>query len=213
MYMKTVQLFKAVSDETRLRLVHLSQHYELNVNEIVAIMGMGQSRISRHLKILTDTQLLTSRRDGLWTFYSSVNEGSGFRFVQSVKYLFEQDPVYREDLERAGRILEDRSRETVRFFDAIAEDWEKLKREIIGDIDMNGLIARAVPESDTIVDLGCGTGDLLPMLLGKSRQVIGVDRSPRMLESARRQFAGNGRDIEFRLGELEHLRDVALSWG
>lgn len=205
MCMKAVQLFKAVSDETRLRLVHLSLHYELNVNEIVAIMGMGQSRISRHLKILTDNRLLTSRKDGLWTFYSAAGEGSGYRFIQSVKYLFEQDSVYKEDLAGAGRVLEERSRETVRFFDSIAEDWEKLKREIIGDIDLNGLISRAVPRSDTIVDLGCGTGDLLEPLHEKAGQVIGVDRSPRMLESARKQFSGNGQNIEFRLGELEHL--------
>jgi len=62
--MKAVNLFKALADETRLRLVHLFLHFELNVNEIVAILGMGQSRISHHLKILVDSQLLTSRRDG-----------------------------------------------------------------------------------------------------------------------------------------------------
>jgi len=51
--------FKALSDETRLRLVHILLHYELSVNELVRILGMGQSRVSRHLKILTEAGLLT----------------------------------------------------------------------------------------------------------------------------------------------------------
>ena len=49
--------FKALSDETRLRLVHILLHYELSVNELVRILGMGQSRVSRHLKILTEAGL------------------------------------------------------------------------------------------------------------------------------------------------------------
>ncbi len=69
--------FKALSDATRLRLMHILLHYELSVNELVTILGMGQSRISRHLKILTEAGLLTSRRDGLWVFYSASAQGVG----------------------------------------------------------------------------------------------------------------------------------------
>jgi len=203
--MEALNFFKALSDETRLRLVHLFLHYELNVNEIVSIMGMGQSRISRHLKILTDSKLLTSRRSGLWIFYSVVTEGDGHAFIQAIKYVFENNPVFTKDLEAAARVVDERSKATVRFFDSIAEDWEKLKREIIGDIDLNRLILERVPVSDTIVDLGCGTGDLLLSLKKKANRVIGVEKSPRMLEEARRRFAGREADIDLRIGELEHL--------
>jgi ArsR family transcriptional regulator len=203
--MKAINFFKALSDETRLRLLHLFLHYELNVNEIVTVMGMGQSRISRHLKILVDSHLLTSRRDGLWTFYSAVTEGDGHGFIEAVKYLFRQDAVFAEDLEEARRVLEERSKETVRFFDSIAEDWEKLKREIIGNVDLNRLILENVPDSDTAVDLGCGTGDLLEALKEKANRVIGVEKSPRMLDAARRRFAGPGNNFDLRMGELEHL--------
>ena len=58
-------------DETRLRLALVLYHCELSVNELAALMSMGQSRISRHLKILTEAGLLHSRRDGLWAFYSA----------------------------------------------------------------------------------------------------------------------------------------------
>ena len=72
--------FKALSDETRLRLVHILLHYELSVNELVRILGMGQSRVSRHLKILTEAGLLLFRRDGLWVFYAVPRSGEAQDF-------------------------------------------------------------------------------------------------------------------------------------
>ena len=75
-----IRYFKALSDETRLRLTYVLERYELSVNELVSILEMGQSRVSRHLKILTEAGLLSSRRDGLWVFYSSVKEGEGAAF-------------------------------------------------------------------------------------------------------------------------------------
>jgi ArsR family transcriptional regulator len=203
--MKAVNYFKALADETRLRLVHLSLHYELNVNEIVAILGMGQSRISRHLKILTATQLLTFRRDGLWTFYSAAIEGEGYNFIQAIKYLFGTNAVFTEDLAEADRILEKRRIEETRFFDSIAEDWEKLKKEIIGEANLNSMILEAVPLSNTIVDMGCGTGDLMVSLRERAKQVIGVDKSSKMLDEAKRRLANDGKNVDLRIGDLEHL--------
>ncbi len=206
-YMKAVNYFKALSDETRLRLLHIFLHHELNVNEIVAVTGMGQSRISRHLKILADNGLLTYRRDGLWTFYSAAEEGEGRRFADAVCYLFENGDKgqFAADLVAVERVLEERSKETVRFFDSIAEDWERLKREIFGPVDLNGMILEAVPETGTVVDLGCGTGDLVEALKTRAERVIGVEKSTRMLEAARKRFADHGENIQLRIGELEHL--------
>ncbi|MCK4762206.1 MAG: ArsR family transcriptional regulator [Candidatus Aminicenantes bacterium] len=203
--METVNYFKALADETRLRLANLSLHYELNVNEIVDVMNMGQSRISRHLKILTDNKMLTCRRDGMWTFYSAAEEGDGCRFVGAVKYLFEKESVFKSDLAGAKRVREERSKAMINFFDSIAGAWEKLKREIIGDVDINNLILQNLSAANTIVDLGCGTGDLLDALKGKAERLIGVEKSPKMLEEARRRFAGDGDNIDLRVGELEHL--------
>ena len=53
-----IRYFKALSDETRLRLTYVLERYELSVNELVSILEMGQSRVSRHLKILTEAGLL-----------------------------------------------------------------------------------------------------------------------------------------------------------
>lgn len=203
--METVNYFKAFSDDTRLRLVNLFLHHELNVNEIVVILNMGQSRISRHLKILSDSGLITFRRNGNWTFYSAVTDGEGFNFIRSIKYVFQRDRIFSKDLLEARSVIEERSKEIIRFFDSIAEDWEELKQEIIGNFNLNNLILKFINNSNIIVDLGCGTGDLLPLLKTKADIVIGVDKSPKMLEQTRGRFSQNDKGIDLRIGEIEHL--------
>ena len=61
--------FGALSDPTRLRIVALLQKDELSVNELQEITRMGQSRISTHLGLLQDSELVQSRREGKRTFY------------------------------------------------------------------------------------------------------------------------------------------------
>ncbi|MBG0778974.1 MAG: winged helix-turn-helix transcriptional regulator, partial [Desulfotignum balticum] len=53
--MEVIRQFKALSDPTRLRLLHILNEVELNVNEIVSIVDMIQSGVSRHLKILLES--------------------------------------------------------------------------------------------------------------------------------------------------------------
>ena len=68
---ESLKIYKALADETRLRLVRLLARGPLNVNEIIGILGMGQSRVSRHLKILAEAELVTSRREGTWVKQSA----------------------------------------------------------------------------------------------------------------------------------------------
>ncbi|MBO4300924.1 MAG: metalloregulator ArsR/SmtB family transcription factor [Desulfovibrio sp.] len=201
--------FKALSDETRLRLVHILRHYELSVNELVRILDMGQSRVSRHLKILSEAGLLTSRRDGLWAFYSAPRSGEAGEFLRSVMPFVQSQATLHTDLHMAAQILEERALKTCQFFNAIAEDWDELNREVIGTFDLPGAVCSAMPENSAVAaDLGCGTGAVLARMLLRSHSVIGVDGSARMLEICRRRFTpedfARGR-VSLRIGELSHL--------
>lgn len=64
-----VRLFKALGDPSRLRIVKLLERGELCVCQLTAALGMGQSRISRHLAILKDAGLIEDRRAGKWVHY------------------------------------------------------------------------------------------------------------------------------------------------
>lgn len=201
--------FKALSDETRLRLVNILLHYELSVNELVRILGMGQSRVSRHLKILSEAGLLTSRRDGLWVFYAAADAGEARTFLRAVTPFMQAEAVIGADLAMAARILEERAHKTRQFFNAVAEDWDELNREVLDGFDLSAAVCAAVPDGcGTAVDLGCGTGAVLTRLLTRAQACIGVDGSPRMLELSRRRFSpedtASGR-VSLRIGELDHL--------
>ena len=65
-----VKVFKALSDETRIRLLKLLRQRELCVCELMQTLNMTQSRVSRNLGILKDAGLVKDRRDGLWVYYS-----------------------------------------------------------------------------------------------------------------------------------------------
>lgn len=203
--MKSLTYFKSLADITRIRLLNILLHHELSVNEIVGLMGMGQSRISRHLKILTESGLLACRRDGVWAFYSTVSEGAAREFIEAVGYLFDDDPVFSSDLAQAARILEERKQTTTRFFNTIAPEWDLLKLTILGDFDLNAAICKTMGRCGIVADLGCGTGDLLLRLKESAGRAIGVDSSARMLDEARKRFSEGAGAVELRLGELEHL--------
>ncbi len=203
--LQSLPLLKALADETRLRLCHVLLHHELNVGELVEVFGMGQSRVSRHLKILSDCGLLQYRRDGLWVFYAVPPHGAGRGLLEAALALAEQAPQLQADLQRAEAVLAERRLATRRFFDAVAGDWGSLRTDVLGEFDLQGAITQRLPQCRTVLDLGCGGGELLLALADKAGTVIGVDSSPRMIEQARRRLASKGGEVSLRIGELEHL--------
>lgn len=199
-----IKCFKALSDRTRLRLLNISSQYELNVNEIVQVVGMIQSGVSRHLKILVESGLLSSRRDGSFTYYSA---GKDERITPLAKYATQQfadDPDAQRDKNLAAEMISQRRENTRRFFKTIAPEWDQLKKQILGRFDLDTALKDKITSKGTIADLGCGTGELIQQMLNPEiKEIIGVDSSPEMLEQARKRLKGSS--AKLRLGELEHL--------
>jgi len=63
------EVFKALADETRLRILSLLSHGEMCVRDLDAVLNAGQSKVSRHLDYLKKTALVTGRRAGTRIFY------------------------------------------------------------------------------------------------------------------------------------------------
>ncbi len=203
--LESLHLFKALADESRLRILHVLNRFELNVNELVSLLDMGQSRVSRHLKILAEAGLLESRRDGLWIFYSAPRSGQRRDFINAVLPFVGDAPVLEADLAMAAGVIDERAAKTRQFFNSVAEDWDRMSSEVLGGFDLEEAILRHMPQSAVAVDLGCGTGNLAARLLEKAGQVIGVDGSARMLELARRRLSAEAGRVSLRIGDLEHL--------
>ena len=73
-----VPLFKALSDETRLKILKLLEHGELCVCDIVAALDIVQPKASFHLGVLKEAGLIKDRKQGKWTHYR-IYDGDFFR--------------------------------------------------------------------------------------------------------------------------------------
>ncbi len=103
-----VQLFKALADETRLRILNLIGHREVCVCQIVEALGLGQSKVSRHLAHLRNAGLVNDRREGLWMYYS-LAQPRGRLHDQVVEWLQrakDEVPMGAADLEALGNLGE-----------------------------------------------------------------------------------------------------------
>ena len=67
-----VALFKALSDETRFKIVALLDGKKLCVCQIEAALGLSQVKVSRHLTILRYAGLVHGNRQGAWVYYSLI---------------------------------------------------------------------------------------------------------------------------------------------
>jgi ArsR family transcriptional regulator len=202
-----LELFKALADPCRLRLVAVLLRGEFTVQELTRIMGMGQSRISRHLKILAGAGVLSVKRQGTWSYYRSGEENAFFVAIRpAFERELEQLPQRSDDSFALAAVLEERRRRSLEFFDRHARQWDTLAATLLPVPDYLDRLLALVPEGRALLEIGVGTGALLPELAARSGKVIGVDHSPAMLDEARRRLAADGElRVELRLGEMTHL--------
>ena len=64
-----IKVFKALADPARLRIMLLLRHRELCVCEIMSVLGMEQSRVSHHMRILREAGIAEDVREGRWIIY------------------------------------------------------------------------------------------------------------------------------------------------
>jgi ubiquinone/menaquinone biosynthesis C-methylase UbiE len=202
-----LDILKALADPCRLRLVAVLMRGEFTVQELTRIMGMGQSRISRHLKILAGAGVLSVKRQGTWSYYRI---GEGTTLFHAIRPAFEREleklPQRSRDLAAVARVLEERRRRSLEFFDRHARQWDDLARTLLPVPEYRQRLLSQVPEGVTTLEVGVGTGGLLAELAARAPRVIGVDHAPAMLEEARRRLAADSiSGVELRLGEMTHL--------
>src|SRR4030043_66480 len=105
-----VKAFKALSDETRLRILNLLLERECCVCEVMQALDISQPRASRNLSALYDAGLLKLRREGLWALYSIDREGLKEHYsdlVEAVRKALEGKETAlrdRQNLRKAKRI-------------------------------------------------------------------------------------------------------------
>lgn len=197
----TSALFKALSDETRLRIVGLLQAEELAVHELQAVINLKQSTVSSHLATLRAAGILRTRREGKSLYYG-VNGQKGNALLAGILPALRPSVADQQTLAevRRRRKLEGRD-----YFDQVAgsfgrnylpgRTWEGLARALLW-----------LQPPLVVADLGVGSGELTLLLAQSARRLIAVDFSQAILDNlARKAQRLKLRHLEYRLGDLHEL--------
>ncbi len=73
---RAIELFHALSDETRLEIIELLRKGERCVCELTDTLDAAQSRLSFHLRVLKDAGIVRDRKDGRWVYYELDREAT-----------------------------------------------------------------------------------------------------------------------------------------
>ena len=109
---KEIELFKALSDATRLKIVWLLTNIDekICVSEIVEVLDEYQYNVSRHLKILKNVKLVEEVKEGKWVFYYLMPVNTEFRqLIQNAVKLIPESKM-RTEVNKCKALLEEREK-------------------------------------------------------------------------------------------------------
>jgi ubiquinone/menaquinone biosynthesis C-methylase UbiE len=179
---------KAAAEATRIRIMFILSHGELNVSELTYVLGQSQPRVSRHLKLMTEAGLLTRHKEGNWVLFRLRLEGLGGAMARAlVDMLSVKDSLLSGDLARLEAVKRQRDERAAAYFSANAASWSRLRSLHVDEAQVEHAMQDLVGPGPlgTVVDLGTGTGRILELFAAHAKALHGIDSSRDMLAIAR----------------------------
>jgi ArsR family transcriptional regulator len=205
-----LEIFRALADPTRLRVITLLRTMELSVGELAQVLGQSQPRVSRHVKILVDAGLVDRRKEGAWVFVA-LSRGEAVAALlpalDSWSALSGGDHWAIADNARLAAVRADRAAAAARWFEAHAGEWDAIRSLHVAESEVEAAMERALDSVPVgrLVDIGTGTGRILELFGGRATSAIGIDRSPEMLRVARAKLTGAVPNAELRQADMYAL--------
>ncbi len=211
---------KAAGEITRLRLLALLSLGELSVKDFTQILKQSQPRISRHLRLLTDSGLVVRHAQGAWAYFSISSNSEKSRLVYSLlDGLDLWDAQLKADREQLKILRQEQREKASKYFSKIAHEWDLLRTMYISEKLIEGEIVAFVgtDKRKTMLDLGTGTGRMIELLSGNFERAIAIDSSKEMINIARAKLAEAGIvNAQIRIGDIlklaeyENVADFAI---
>lgn len=200
------EIFRALAEPTRRRLVQVLLAEELSVSELVTVLRLPQSSVSRHLKVLRAADLVRDRREGVTMYYSAAPLDDADELRSAIQRWLAQRPLPQPVAARMQRVLRRRHDGAAGFFHRIGRRWDELREAAFGEAFATEALAALLPREWTVADIGTGTGFLLPALADNFARVIAVEPATTMLECARQRVADSGAtNVAIHEGDLDRL--------
>ena len=205
-----LDLFRALADPTRLRIITLLRSMELSVGELAQVLGQSQPRVSRHVKILVDAGLVERRKEGAWVFIALSRGGAVTALLPALDAWNDKaggDHWAIADNARLAAVRADRAAAAERWFEAHAVEWDAIRSLHVAESEVEAAMRRALEAAPVgrLVDIGTGTGRILELFGEQATSAIGIDRSPEMLRVARAKLTEEVPTAELRQGDMYAL--------
>jgi ArsR family transcriptional regulator len=192
-----------------LRILALLRAMELSVGELAQVLGQSQPRVSRHLKILSDSGVLERRKEGSWVFLTLADRDQ----VEPLFALCDcwADPatqaMFAADGARTDAIRAERAAAANRYFASHASVWDQIRSLHVAESEVERAIDGAMGKRSLgrFVDIGTGTGRMIELFAARSAQAVGIDRSSEMLRLARVKLEAAGINPSLRQGDMYAL--------
>ncbi|XYK81942.1 MAG: ArsR/SmtB family transcription factor [Labrenzia sp.] len=205
---ETLAALRAVGEATRIRLIALLAQNELTVKDATAILGQSQPRISRHLKLLAEADVIQRFPEGSWVYYRLSDGPEGALARDVVARISNEDAVLAADQERFQTIRKAKAEEAAAFFAGRALTWDRERSLHVLEADVEAAMRSALGDApfQTFLDLGTGTGRLLEVFADQYVSALGVDASHDMLSVARANLSKAGlNNAQVRHGDVYAL--------
>lgn len=201
-----LHLLKALADDTRLRVLRCLGIAELSVAELVAVLDLPQSTVSRHLRPLREARLVETRRDGTSVYYRRGAAFADAGFTALLDARLGELPSANADRAAVRRMLDQRKQVSRDYFDRMAGKYATLIHPGGGLEALVAALSSGFVGKD-VADLGAGEGYLTLQLAHFARHVHAVDQSSRMLRhlEAAAESAGLKNAITPVQGDLERV--------
>ena len=208
-------LNKALGDSIRLQILRLLKSESFGVLELCRILGIRQSALSHHLKILSNAQLVSTRREGNSIFYRRVFLSDDDYYREIKESVFDQVdllPLAGSAEKKISQIQLERAQQSLSFFNKNADKFKEQQGLIVAHDDYGSILHDVIDslglnDKATVLEVGPGEGLLLTELAAKFKKLIALDNSKEMLEKSKEAIAkGKFNGVQFILGDTTIAR-------
>ncbi len=204
-----LDIFRALADATRLRIMTLLGSMELSVGELAQVLGQSQPRVSRHVKILCDAGLAERRKEGSWVFLGLGQAARVAPVMRAIEALagIDGDHWAVADAARLAAVRADRAASAAQWFEANAGEWDAIRGLHVAEEQVEAAMERVLGAGQVgrLIDIGTGTGRMLELFGARAAHALGIDRSSEMLRLARAKLSEGGINADLRQADLNAL--------
>ncbi|WP_375288041.1 ArsR/SmtB family transcription factor [Sphingomonas sp.] len=191
-----LDIFRALADPTRLRILALLRAMELSIGELAQVLGQSQPRVSRHVKILCDAGLAERRKEGSWVFLAlgAAQKVAPVAAALDAWAAEEPDRWAIADIARLAAVRADRAASAAAWFETHAGEWDAIRSLHVADSEVEASMRAVLGDTpvERLVDIGTGTGRVLELFGWQAKAALGIDRSSEMLRLARAKLSEAG---------------------